>query len=240
MENNENMKYFFVHVPKSAGTSFRKMLHSIFTMNEVYPTNAEIKKASNPYVNVKMLKGLKPNRIKKTKLFHGHMPHFCVKHLNYPIKKLTFLRDPVQRTISNLYHLQRHNKKYKESTLNEILKKEPLRFNNRQTRYFLNSEFNLRRLDQHHLDVALFNLEKMDFLGITERYDESIELLSKTFNWTFEKIEKLNQNKAKKKSQYNVEEDVLDLIKQNTKLDEQLYAYGLLLFNQRVKEKGNS
>ena len=101
-------KLFFLHVPKTAGGSFRGILDDLYDNNtlEISPPP--------PINNLHML-GTTP-------IQYGHLMYHQIKHLKnhlgYDI--ITFLRDPVERVISHYYYI------LDRGIVGEVLPEEPL------------------------------------------------------------------------------------------------------------------
>ena len=79
-----------------------------------------------------------------------------------------------------------------------------------------------------------------DFLafGITEKFDESLVLLSRSLGW---KLFSRNLFYCKQNVTHNrkrladVSPEIIDMIRRNNQLDQQLYEYACNLFNTRMK-----
>ena len=109
---------FFLHIPKTAGTSVRKMLYELYRPREIFPNMAEIRKQETLYCNYQMFQQRLKQQKREIRLLMGHLPFVAG---DFPDARFfTFLRDPVQRALSNLKHFQRHKGRFDGKSLLEI------------------------------------------------------------------------------------------------------------------------
>ena len=89
----------FIHIPKTAGITFRTILGSKVFGLQLFPE-----------IILEKLLALPIKEIKKYQFFMGHFPYW---HLDYVFPEgfigLTFLREPVSRTISHFQYLKTQN-----------------------------------------------------------------------------------------------------------------------------------
>lgn len=87
-----------------------------------------------------------------------------------------------------------------------------------------------------HLESAMRNLEKFDFVGIADRFAESIAhfrvLVPEAGPY---RVAKEGENRSRIKSE-EVSDDLMALIREQVKYDLKLYAYGKSLFDRRLNE----
>lgn len=204
----------FAHIPKTAGTSFRRSVERYVWGWKVYSdygaNNPATSRLIRKFYEVDDFSKIRDLNRNKT-LLAGHFP--IKKYLPYyPIHRvISFVREPVQRVMSHYHDLQRRNG-YSESIETFTTN---LRFQNTQSRYFK--------------DIPV---EAIGFIGICEFYDESIEIINKLFH-TKIPIKKYNTNEKKKEDFYVVPGETVKLIKESNKLDCELYNYALKIFLKR-------
>lgn len=103
-------RLFFVHIQKTAGTTFRSMLDAAFGASQVYPEIVESVER-NPldalarYTSIYRL--LDDDRLHDYRAFVGHIPLAAAELLPFPVQKATVLRNPVDRAISMLSQVRR-------------------------------------------------------------------------------------------------------------------------------------
>jgi serine O-acetyltransferase len=141
-QHEEPLRFFFIHLMKTAGTSFAFQLRRQFDPSEVYPSEGLDRRDGADmasYVSISRLLRLSPERRDAIRVYTGHYPYIASQLLDLDLVTLTILRDPVDRTISVLKHMKRLSRRYKTYPLEEIYE-DPFVFahfvENHQTRMF--------------------------------------------------------------------------------------------------------
>jgi hypothetical protein len=100
--------FFFVHVMKTGGGTFRAHVNANFRAEERYP---EIQHDEDDIymakLSVSRLLSLPRERQEAIRIYTGHFPLAAATMLQRDLTTLTILRDPVDRTISHLQQQQR-------------------------------------------------------------------------------------------------------------------------------------
>ena len=201
----------FPHIPKTAGTSFRKSadryaftwtVHGDYGPNNK-ATSSLIKSnyANDDFSNIEALS-------QKKTLLAGHFP--VEKYISYyPLYNIiSFVRDPVQRVISHYHDLQ--GRINYPGTLEEYAS-EP-RFQNVQSGYFEN-----------------IPMEAIGFIGICENYEESLQIIRNMYKIKIP-IRRYNLNKNKKENFYKISGETEELIREMNIDDCALYDKAVKLF----------
>jgi hypothetical protein len=189
-------RYFFIHVMKTAGTSFVRQLQQQFPAEAVYPCPTIDWIGSHDfeaYINIPRLLALGPQRRAEIRMYTGHFPFYVTEAIDPGMKTLTMLRHPMDRTISVLKHFKRDEPRFRDSSLDEIYDdRTTFRFfvENHQTKVFSlaaeDGEDAINcglTLDDARFARARTQLGRIDVLGLTERYDEFCEELRRRFGW---------------------------------------------------------
>jgi hypothetical protein len=195
---SEVRPFFFVHIMKTGGASFRDHVYANFHPGEVYPV-PDADDMDRAWL-VEYLLGLPPERHAVTRAYLGHFPFVASELLRRDPVTLTLVRDPIARTISYLKHCKRYHEQHRGLSLDEIYRDEfhfPCFIHNHQTKIFsmttddkLESYMDVIDVDDQRLEIAKENVEKVDVLGLHERYDEFLEELQQRFGWRFDRVRK--------------------------------------------------
>ncbi len=214
-----NKHILFVHIPKTAGTSFRIAAeeyfgkqntfydyspHSVRTSKEVTDTIYDTNDAYKLYSILTKL---------ECSFFAGHFSVLKYTACYDTLNVVSFVRDPVERVISHYNHLKNNNE-YKKSIIDFI--KEP-RFKN----------FQSRNLGGKH--IALYG-----FLGVTEEYNTSIDLFNSLYDTKLPHKHMNVKNKGSLNTE-DVDEKIKDLIKRVHAKDIELYVSVRYQFQVRQK-----
>lgn len=250
----ENDVLYYLHIPKTAGTSFTDIIirnfpaHSLFQPIRPYDfTHASAEAAES------------------ARFVAGHWFYDLAPIIKRKIVYVTMLRDPVERTISQYAQIKRGTMKFanvqrvKSQSLLEFVKDPDnlYMYANAQTRQLgtsvptadmvvglddLKMEFFQRVLDFPRtraednalLEPALERLESFAFVGLTERFDESLEVLCDTFGWALPaKSETLNISGNRPT---DIPQEAIDIIHEHTRLDAKLYEAGKRIFENRYQQ----
>ncbi len=224
--------YFFMHIPKTAGTSFRYMLYDQIEQAAIFPSVLDIKINGGRYPQLKQFKQRPMREQLTTQLIAGHYA-YSANTLLPNSRCLVFLRNANSRAISNIFHLQKHAHEFQGKPFEQIFEEAPRHLDNLQVRYLSNTTANAQ-ITKADLDKAKANLEKCYFIGITEQFAESIEALEKITPWNFDKNLKRNINNTKDLSKLPLE--ILRKLKACNHFDAELYEYGVKLFNKMAQD----
>lgn len=110
-----------IHIPKTAGTSFRNILKQMYGEQQVIRIDITLPSEKTPFSSVQPSTERLPDEVR---IIHGHFrfPDIAaLYHLDPDVPVITWLRDPVERVISNYFYLQK--------ILREIIQEEQRRVN---------------------------------------------------------------------------------------------------------------
>ena len=175
------MKKIFLinHIPKCAGSSLRKSLENNFKDELLNLSYNPIRSGKYEYTKLIYTKFFVKNF--RSKIFIGKSiihGHFCYDDIpdfpNHKKIKICFFRDPIE-WFGSFYFWEKNYRKRNTGDPITFLKN-----------YKLNSAF------KRHLGEV--NIEDLDFVGLVEKYSESISLLNDYFNLKIENV-LINRNK---------------------------------------------
>ena len=212
------MPLFFVHIPKTAGTSFRLGAEQYFSRERiVYDYGADSDKTSSLVQT--LLYTQQPDFWQFRRALFAENPAMVAGHVSAVRfvsllgveNTVTFVREPLQRIASEYAHFVR-NMNY-QGSFREF--------------YSHASMHNRQRNALQGVSLEAFGL-----LGVTERYSESLEMLNARFGSGIP-MKKANRGKKTLQAEHALApEDVAEL-QQLNKRDITLYRNALALFDSR-------
>jgi hypothetical protein len=221
--------FFFLHIHKTAGTSFRSWLTQQFPNKTLLDAHRchrfdQIKATTN---------------WESIRLVWGHLGYATVNELPEKPFLMTFFRDPVDRVLSHYDHIRNDPITVSFDMLDrmplpEILEKHGAFFSNLQTRNIaqrqLSRAFYLEHdppfLHQHknQLELAKQRLQdEFDFIGFTEKYDFSLKRLCAITGWSPTVYHQNVSTNRRKQNDYPA--SVIDKIIELNQDDIALYEY---------------
>lgn len=238
----------FEHIPKNAGSTFRTVLSRWFGDTHVKHTNV-----FDPKPRLKRLQARfsddPPIRALSTHIGYGlherlpgdlHYVHF------------TFLRDPVDRTISHYYYALDKGKIEEGTSLIDFCNMDapaifPIWPRNFQTVFL--SGLRVRALldgelpgpEDHAealLEQAIRNLDTFPALGLVSRYEESLLLFGHTFGWPLSALCYVTVNKGTRRPrQVELTDEEREVVMRVNKLDFALYQHAERRFERLLAER---
>ena len=224
-----NIELLSMHIPKSAGTSF------YLTLQQVYGKNAVMRMDFRPAFN-RFIVQAKPYNLEalpgEIRVLHGHMNYRIVSKyldLNEDVKIITWIRNPVERVVSDYYYMLG---RLKDSFVADPLHPGIL---GRMTKSLL--EFAQIAQEQNKLSKYLrgFDLRSFYFVGIVERFDEDMMELGKRLHW--QTVKPVKQNITLKKPA-TISADTYAAIKALNRKDWEIYELALDINKKRILVNG--
>lgn len=190
-----NIQLVSLHIPKTAGTSFREILiknygqdavaqFDIIHENNVTKFQLFGKEISTPMVP------------KNTKVLHGHFEYHrllvnCPQLKQVPV--ITWLRDPVNRVVSNYQYLN--------SVFEESIKENKLATSLYPRLQNSLQEFASREYEQNRMSKFCkgLDLSTAFFVGKVENYAQDLDKLGNLLNWQDKNVVHTNVTEKKKK-----------------------------------------
>jgi hypothetical protein len=233
----------FLHLGKTAGWTLSRVLNRNVSPNVRIgnPPNT-----ANGFLSLEPIRTFaswpEPKRA-KYRLVSAHMVYGLHEHVPRPSSYLTLLRKPVARAISG-YHrvLETPSHRLHEAvavggmSLEEYLTSGvSLETDNSQTRAIAGDvDTPFGECTDELLQRALRNLdERFPVVGLTERFDDFLLVLKRTYGWSNLLYVRANVTK-KKPARDEVPSSTIQLIKERNRLDEELYAAAAERFQAQV------
>lgn len=248
---------YFLHIPKTAGTSLNKFVKSKYPDNKVYPFATYHQVYTNKKLN-----------LDDFNMIAGHFTYSFVQNMKRPVKIITVFRHPVSRTISAYNHFMRepvHNyefNKFKKCEIKEALNFYPHLFSNQQTKHLGFSE-NILTMPRYKIPIpfsienwlefyknidmniiyqnAIANLDKLFLFGFTDRMQDFMKHLCKSFNWKMpEDHAKHNTAKDNQVKEDEISENVIKKIEKLNEFDLKLYNYARQKYKEMNRKLNNA
>ena len=218
-------QYIFQHIPKSAGTSLRFSILQRYGSELLLPSPLQIKQNRGIYTNFNMLYDMFPN-MEKYLMIYGHYRSYQV----YPkiwqkIKKITILRDPVDRVLS---HIKTIHFKTDAKVDKEMLQSYMEHRDNFQTRFLCPYHIGDRPVNFKDAMATLDSLLSYEYIGLTENFEHALRQIERVLAWSDLTIENRNIT-AKKKTQHNPE--FANALEQYIAYDRVIYNFAAVHFN---------
>ncbi len=226
--SNRQQLWVFVHIPKNGGSTLWQAFRYMF--GRQYTKHVKVNHYHIDKANTKTRKFL--DNPLNVRIYGAHFAFMAEYAQTYP--HFTLLRQPIERIISEYYYVRNNP----HQTLNaQLLSADmtlecgiPLLGDNEQVRYLINV-FD-RPLTEADLEQAKFNLEHhFAAFGILERYNESLMLFKRAFDWPmpYYAIENKGVNRPKA-----ISDEARRVAAEHNTLDIALYAWACELFAQRI------
>jgi hypothetical protein len=224
----------FLHLPKTAGTTVNRLIEWEYRLSEMYSVDPVLFKWSAAH-----LRKLPAGRLKKIRMFKGHMVFGLHEVLSQPATYITVLRDPVDRVISAFYFMRsyklhplywklRHN----NWTLEDFVRR--YQRENVQAKVVAGSEYDAPCTPEI-LEKAKQNLRRhFSVVGLSERLEESLALMKLRFGWKLASYSSFNVTRSRPKKD-DLPKATLDLIREKNTFDIELYQCAREIFESALK-----
>jgi SAM-dependent methyltransferase len=153
--------FYFVHIPKTAGTSLTRFIRTLAGDDNVWV----------PPLWDHVVSAQREGRLKKYRVYSGHMHQYLDRYLKTRTRKFVLLRDPVARTISHYMHARRmsshpHYMHARELSLYEFCVSPETRHmvENYQARYLVDYGLDVNAIQSFFTPHQLAQFELQDYL----------------------------------------------------------------------------
>jgi galactose-3-O-sulfotransferase len=222
----------FLHVPKSAGTTLNRLIEWEYPLFEMYSVDPVLFRWSRA-----RLWRLPQRRLKRFRVFKGHMPFGLHKILPQPATYITVMRGAVERVISAYYFMSNYKLhpnywkfRREDWTLEDFVRRSPRE--NVQTKMIAGADYD-EPCTAEILAKAKENLRYFSVVGLTERFEESLALMKLRFGWKLESYSSFNVTRTRPKKR-DLPQSTLDLIAERNRFDIELYECAAKLFEEAI------
>jgi len=241
-----NKKLIFLHIPKTAGSTFHMILNKRYSKSDIY----NIFGARYSDDEVKKFIALENSEKADIRLLKGHMPFGLHNYMPSKCSYITILRDPVERVISQYYYI----KKNKHNPFHDQVENKSMSLqdfvtsglsngmNNTQCR-FISGDFDKYPYGQCTDDLYIEVVNNINnffvWIGITDRFDESVLVLSHLLGWSSPPYY-IRENVSKiRKSVNKLDKDTIDIIKEYNIFDIKLYEFANKFLDDKISKIEN-
>lgn len=216
-----HLELISLHIPKTAGTSFRSNLVNVYGKRAV--ARFDILKGKIWLDEKEFTGDVLPSHIR---VIHGHFIYAELAlrlNITPQMKKITWLRDPVERVVSNYFYLSDMMKYYMQEEKHHI---NVLSKMQRTLEEYAADPLNRNRMSSFLTGIAL---HEFDFVGQIEHFSNHLQQLSKNLNWNQHTQVVHNNATSDSDARKALSEELKQRIAQWNSEDVQLYeAAGLL------------
>lgn len=241
---SESERYFFMHIPKTAGTALDVSLRRLHRAS-IYPLEANGQLESHrdylfAYMDVRLLEDSFRRFADRIRIITGHFPLCIDEILGAPLTTFSLLRDPVERALSLLRRHKERNRDYHDSPLDEIYE-DPYLFHGTIHNYMVKvlsmspaevqaGVWTRLRCDEDRLERAAHNLEhKVALFGVQEDFGSFCQQLSWHFGWDLGDVANVNRSAPVEAS-----DQLRQRIARDNALDVELYGFARELLGRRA------
>jgi Sulfotransferase family len=237
----------FVHVPKTAGTTFTEVLR----LNEPGKRNlraANVFKAGSggAKTGAEYLRLRREGAFDGVRLITGHFPLAVREHLpqDRELRCCTILRDPIERTISHYFNIREASARRsgdkawalaplpEDASLDDALERGYL-YDNLQTRMLSGVDRPFGEVTEEMLERAKHNLsEELVVFGLAERLDESLLLAKRRLGLTTVLARWRPRINEKRPRGNAIPDDMRESARRANAQDIELYRYAQELFDE--------
>lgn len=235
----------FLHIPKTAGTTMHSIFEKQYAPAALYSTYP----ANHPHGSLEAYAALPPRRKAEIRVLLGHFSYGVHELVPDPYVYITILREPIDRMISNYYHINRdpnhglHElvssgqmdlKAYVEHMVYDLT------MDNEQTRMFAGNWDGRGHgpCTDNMLETAKANLrDHFSVVGVTRRFDETYLLTKRLLGWPHRFYTKRNVTKNRPRKEDLPISD-LAFLKEHNHFDSHLHRYAQTLLQEQVARQG--
>jgi hypothetical protein len=237
----------FIHIPKTAGLTLSSVIRGRYDRSRIIRFDTLDRPLSD-------LEAIPLERRRQADVLMGHIHYGAHQYVPRESTYVTLLRDPVARVVS----LYRYIYKEPRHPLHEEMRRSRMglveyvesgidctQVDNGQTRQIAGVQH--ENPGEAELIHATANLERMAFVGLTERFDESLLLMSRLFAWRLPLY--VSRNVFARDSTVPVEDqpntvsvspEAMEVVRSHNHLDLELYDRSARLLAERVEMAGPS
>ena len=222
-----NVTPIFLHIPKTAGSTLSNILSQNYRRRRIYTIDG--RDPAGYWDRFRLLPAKERNSYA---CIRGRMRYGIHQFVDHECRYFTFLRDPIDTVVSHYYFARKKSTHHLHQKAIELSLEEYVRqgitkdVNNGMSRKLSGYADPVRGEPREpDLKLAKDNLRThFTVVGITERFDQSLILLKRAFNWMSIFYQSRNINPHRQKIS-ELSPKTVDVIREYNEMDTQLYKY---------------
>ncbi|MEO5717017.1 MAG: sulfotransferase family 2 domain-containing protein [Chthoniobacterales bacterium] len=231
---DSNEAVIFLHLPKTAGTTVNRLIEWEYPLKQMYSVDPVLFQWSAAHLH-----SLPPERLKKIRMFKGHMTFGLHERLPQKATYITVLRDPVDRVISAFFFMRSYRlhplywKMRRENWSLEDFVRNSQR-DNVQSKIVAGAKYE-EPCTREIVETAKSNLRNhFSVVGLSARLEESLALMKLRFGWKLSSYSSFNVTRSRPKKR-DLPQATLDFIHQKNAFDIELYECAQEIFESAVQ-----
>jgi hypothetical protein len=236
--NRDSGVIIFMHLQKTAGTTFSKILETLYKKEEVFNIEGRAFRES-----IRRFKAIPESLRNQYNVIKGHMFFGLHESISRPFRYMTILREPLARVISNYYMaLERPRFPFHDEIVKMTFEQfmhfgELPALDNGMTRMICGCDLDCAPYGcctSDMLEKAKDNVRNHFLIGLTERFDESLVFFKHVLDWDdVPTYEQYNITKSKP-ADVCIEENSLRSVEKYIELDRELYNFCVEVYNNQI------
>ncbi len=228
-ETKQEQAIIFLHLPKAAGTTLNRLIEWEYPLSQIYSIDPVFYRRSWAH-----LQRLSKERLRRIRIFKGHMLFGLHTILPQPATYITVLRDPIDRVLSSFYFMRSYKLhplywrfKLGNWSLEDFVGRSPR--DNVQCKILAGAEYTKPCTAEIYTRAKQNLLRHFTVVGLSERFEESLALMKLRFGWKLQHYSSFNVTRARP-GKIDVPRSTLNLIEEKNSFDISLYEYGAKMF----------
>lgn len=224
----------FLHLPKAAGSTLNRLIEWEYPLFQMYSIDPVLFEWSWRHLH-----RLSRKRLRRMRMFKGHMLFGLHTVLPQPATYITVVREPVDRVISSFYFMRSYKLhplywklKRENWTLEDFARRSPR--DNVQCKIIAGAEYR-KPCTAEICERAKKNLlEYFSVVGLFDRFEESLALMKLRFGWKLQRYSSFNVTRSRPRKA-DIPQSTLDLIAEKNSFDISLYKCAEEIFQTAIK-----
>jgi hypothetical protein len=229
----------FLHIGRTAGTTLNYVLDGQYPRRRIYQVDSHRLSES-----IAEFRDLPADRRRAMRVLRGHVSFGIHEAIPGPSTYITLLRDPIERIISHYQYVRERPHRLSARVIDEEMTLEDyvrsgisVELNDWQTRVLAGAtESPFGATGREMLDQALANVdEHFSVVGLSERFEEAVVMLKRSFGWRRAYYTKLNATRERP-SRSDVPDGALRAIQELNALDIELYERARSRLDETIRD----